>query len=112
MDRVEKHKQILTDILQREVKKTPQNMPEVYHQLVIDEARNQFILVAMGWHENEFIHDWIFHIEMKAEQIWIYEDSTDPGIKIALLEQGVRESAIVLAYISEYERVESLVVSS
>lgn len=103
MDRVEKYTELLTTILQEKVEKTPKNMPNVWHQLVIDEARQQFILLAMGWHKNEYIHDWIFHIELRDHQIWIHEDLSDPGIKLALLEKGVPEPAIVLAYLPVYE---------
>lgn len=61
-------------------------MPNTWHQLVIDEARKQSILLGMGWHKNEYVHDWTFHIEIKKEQIWVHEDLSDPGIKLALLE--------------------------
>lgn len=103
MDRVEKYTELITTILQEKVEKTPQNMPNIWHQLVIDEARKQFILLAMGWYKNEYIHDWIFHIELKNEQIWVHEDLSDPGIKLILLEKGVPESDIVLAYLPVYE---------
>jgi len=103
MDRVEEYKELIVTILQEKVEKIPKNMPNIWHQLVIDEARKQFILLAMGWHKNEYIHDWIFHIELKNEQIWVHEDLSDPGIKLALLEKDVPESDIVLAYLPIYE---------
>ncbi len=48
MDRVVKYKELVTTLLEAKVEQSPENMPDVWHQLIIDDIRHQFILLAMG----------------------------------------------------------------
>lgn len=104
MDKLKQYKGHIEGIFDYYSKREPANRPELEYQVVMDEKRHQFILVAVGWHNNEFIHNWIFHLQLKDNQIWIHEDMTDPGIKVLLMEKGVPESDIILVYLPEYER--------
>lgn len=107
MDTLNRYKALIAEIIEQYANRKPVNRPEVSYQQVIDEKRNQYILLALGWHGQEYIHNWIFHLELKDDKIWIHEDLTDPGIKVALMERGVSESDIVLGFLPEYERKDS-----
>lgn len=104
MDTLKKYKELINEILEKYANRTPVNKPNVEYQQVVDEKRKQYILLAVGWHEQEYVHNWIFHLELKDGKIWIHEDLTDPGIKVLLMESGLPESEIVLGYIPDYER--------
>ncbi len=104
MDTLKKYKDHITEIITRYANRKPANRPDVGYQLVVDEKRLQFILLALGWHEREYIHNWIFHLQLKDGKIWIHEDLSDPGIKVLLMERGVPESDIILGFMPEYER--------
>ena len=60
MDRIEKYKNIIEKELKYFSNLTISNMPDVTHQLVINAERSQFILLTLGWHQSEYIHDWVF----------------------------------------------------
>lgn len=107
MDTLEKYKVYITEIFEQYANRKPVNKPEVSYQQVMDEKRGQYILLALGWHGQEYIHNWIFHLELRDDKIWIHEDLTDPGIKVLLMERGVPESDIVLGFLPEYERKNS-----
>jgi len=104
MDTLNKNKDLVGEILEQYANRRPVNKPEVKYQKIIDEKRNQYILLAIGWHGQEYIHNWVFHIELKEGKFWIHEDLTDPGVKVWLMERGVPESEIILGFIPEYER--------
>lgn len=104
MDTLNHYRGLVEDIIGHYANRKPANRPDVEYQLAIDEKRLQFILLAVGWHEDEFVHNWIFHVRLKGGKIWVYEDRTDPGIKVLLMEKGVRESDIVLGFMPEYEK--------
>ena len=104
MDTLNQYKGYIENILHHYAGRKPVNRPELEYQLAIDKERLQFILLAVGWHNNEFIHNWIFHVQLKGGKIRVYEDMTDPGIKVLLMEKGVPESDIVLEFMPEYER--------
>lgn len=104
MEILNQYKGYIKEILQYYAERKPINRPQLEYQLIVDGERLQFILLAVGWHRNEFIHNWIFHIQLKGGKIWVYEDMTDPGIKVLLMEKGVPEPDIVLGFLPEYER--------
>lgn len=103
MDKLSRYKSYIEEILHQYASRKPVNRPELEYQLIIDEERLQFILLAVGWHNNDFIHNWVFHLQLKGDKIWVYEDMTDPGIKVLLMEKGVPSSDIILGFLPEYE---------
>ena len=103
MDTLSRYKSYIEEILHQYASRKPVNRPKLEYQLIIDEERLQFILLAVGWHNNDFIHNWIFHLQLKGDKIWVYEDMTDPGIKVFLMEKGVPSSDIILGFLPEYE---------
>lgn len=48
----------------------------------------------MGWQDDEFIHEWVFHIEIRDNKVWIHEDLTDANIGQILIDAGIEESDI------------------
>jgi len=104
MDKINRYKEIIREVFEAYALRKPINLPGVHHQLIKDEKRNHFILIAMGWQGEVQIHDWVFHLEIKGRKILVHEDTTDAAIAQMLFEKGIPESDIVMAYISDYER--------
>lgn len=98
MEKAIKYQQIIRSVLEHHLQDAIANMPDVHSELIIDEAGHHFILVDMGWNDKKYIHDWVFHIEIKNDKIWIHEDLTDIGIAKELIENGIPESDIILAF--------------
>ena len=67
-------------------------------ELIIDKNENHFILLDIGWQGDEFIHEWVFHIEIKDDKVWIHEDMTDRSIAKELIDAGIDESDIVISF--------------
>ena len=103
-DTIKQYKKHILEIIEQYANRKPVNRPDVAYHQVIDEKRDQYILLALGWHKQEYIHNWIFHLQLQDGKIWIHEDLTDPGVKVLLMERGVPESDIILGFIPEYER--------
>jgi hypothetical protein len=74
-------------------------MPMVSNRIIIDINENVFVLIVMGWHDKDYIHNLIFHIELKEGVIYIYEDRTDTGIVSELIDEGVSSPDIVMTYL-------------
>ncbi|TAK37360.1 MAG: XisI protein [Saprospiraceae bacterium] len=104
MDKINRYKEIIRGVFEAYALRKPINLPGVHHQLIMDEKRNHFILIAMGWQGEVQIHDWVFHLEIKGRKILVHEDTTDAAISRILQERGIPEADIVQAYVSEYER--------
>ena len=104
MEKVELYKNIIRKELSEWEELNNSDMPSVRNIFLEDVERNSFVLITMGWHNNTYIHNWLIHIEIKEEKIWIHEDLTGIGIINQLLEKEIPKSDIILAFIEPYLR--------
>lgn len=95
----ERYCQILLDLLQQWAAYTPVNLSEHEGQLIADIQRGHFQLVRIGWRGDVFVHNTIFHFDMKADdKIWIQANWTDVDIAADLVSRGVEKNDIVLGF--------------
>lgn len=67
-------------------------------ELIIDEARDHYLLLEVGWHKNKRIYGSIIHCDIIKEKIWIQQDGTEEGVATDLLKEGISPQQIVLAF--------------
>lgn len=65
---------------------------------VFDEARDQYLLLSFGWHQNRRVHITLMHARVHDGRIWIEADDTEEGMANALTRFGVPREDIVLAF--------------
>ena len=66
--------------------------------LVFDDNREQYLLLLMGWQQDERIKSVMIHIRLKNGKIWIEEDWTEDGVVTDLLQKEIAPEEIVLAF--------------
>lgn len=89
-----KYSQIIKSKLNEIAQSSIANLPDLKTELIIDKNKNHYILLDMGWQDNEFIHEWVFHIEIKNDKVWVHEDMTDVNIAQELIDAGINASDI------------------
>lgn len=104
MERMNEYRKIIKEELNLWAGYQNPDMPEIEYQLVVDKAEEQFILLSVGWHNNTYVHNWLYHLQIKDNKIWIHEDLTDVGIAAVLEEKGVPKSDIVLGFVEPFLR--------
>ena len=67
-------------------------------QLIIDENKDHYLLMEIGWHKNQRIYGSLIHLDIINEKIWIQQDSTEEGVANELVKQGISPQQIVLAF--------------
>ncbi len=67
-------------------------------EAIFDRSRGRFVLITVGWDEDERIDDVLVHIDVINGKLWIQTDNTEHGIAPELVEAGVPKSEIVLAF--------------
>jgi hypothetical protein len=72
--------------------------PETELKLVIDETRDRYLLIEIGWHQNKRIYGTLIHIDIINNKNWIQQDGTENGIANEMVNLGVSPQQIVLAY--------------
>ena len=104
MEKVEKHKAIVTQIIEDIAAMIPNSEP-VETQTIIDNMHGHYLLSAVGWVNNRREFNSFVHIDVKPNgKIWIQHDGTDLKIALMLVEHGVAKSDIVLAFHSPFRR--------
>lgn len=71
------------------------NVETLFYQ---DDPRGRYPLFATGWDKQQPISSVIMAVRIKEGKIWIDEDATEEGIANALIEAGVPEKDVVLAF--------------
>ena len=105
MERIEKHKAVVRQIIEEIAAMIPDSEP-VETQTIVDNEHGHYLLSAVGWFDgshrefNSFVH-----IDVKNDaKIWIQHDGTDLKIALMLVERGIAKSDIVLAFHAPFRR--------
>ncbi|MFN0121646.1 MAG: XisI protein [Blastocatellia bacterium] len=99
MDKVVFYRQLLKQILQEYIDLVRrQPTPGVESELIIDEIRDNFMWVKIGWTEDERVDGAVFFARIRHGKILIEEDWTEDGIATQLVRSGVPAEDIVLAF--------------
>ncbi|MEM9886380.1 MAG: element excision factor XisI family protein [Bacteroidota bacterium] len=104
MDQLTTYKKIIQQELESRISNKVINAVEHSHKLIIDEEKNNFILLSMGWIGKRYKCEIVYHFEVKDGKIWIHQDNTDVGIAEIISSKGIPKSNIVLAYFPKYAR--------
>ena len=97
MDKLERYRSLIQKILE-EYQQLSSGNSDVESVLLLDPIREHYLLMKMGWHQDNRINCNVIHIRLKDGKIWIEEDRTEDGIATDLLQAGVSREDIVLAF--------------
>ena len=73
-------------------------------EIVFDLERDRYLLLYVGWRDEQRMHGCPIHIDIKDEKIWIQRDFTEEGLANQLVEVGVPKADIVLGFRAPYVR--------
>ena len=73
-------------------------------QLILDEERDHYLWLDVGWDGSKRIYHPIVHFDIKDGKIWLQENMTELDPAAALVELGVPGEDIVLGLQPPYKR--------
>jgi len=98
MDKQVKYRQLIKSLLIKQVEQMNRRAETgVETDIVIDEERDHYMLVRVGWSPRGRVRGNTLYIRLKDGKFWIEEDWTE-GIATTLLEAGVPKEDIVLGF--------------
>ncbi|ACB00957.1 excision controlling factor protein, XisI like protein (plasmid) [Picosynechococcus sp. PCC 7002] len=110
MDKLNHYRQIIQDMLNEKAKIKPIG-GDIEVETVFDEKKDRYLLVHLGWNDQQRIYSCVLHLEIQEEKIWIQNNQTDQSITEELLEKGVPKIDIISglqpAYIREHLTLET-----
>lgn len=103
---VEQYRQYIRQLLsERRERAAGQWRGEEYEvQTVFDAEQDHYQLLYVGWRGNRRQFGCVLHLDIKDGKIWIQHDGTEVGIANQLVELGVPNQDIVLAFHEPYVR--------
>jgi XisI protein len=102
MDKIKKYSKTVREILEVLATRIPVNAPTLKKHLVIDDNKNEYILVSLGRHKDKYNYTILAHLEIKNGKIFIHEESVDPSIFERLTDKGIPESDILPVYLPDF----------
>ena len=100
---IEEYRRILVRILEEYAALKP-SLGDIEVESVFDEVRDHYEITYAGWVKEERIHGPVVHVDIRGGKFWIQHDGTESGIATELMEAGVPQGDIVLAFLSPSER--------
>lgn len=73
-------------------------------EVIFDERRDRYLLVIVGWFNNQNDYSAVVHLDIIDGKIWLHVDKTDQEIYQQLLDGGVPKEDIVRAWLPPSER--------
>ncbi|NUM46688.1 MAG: XisI protein [Anaerolineales bacterium] len=67
-------------------------------EVISDEQSDNYMLIRVGWTEQGHARKPTLYVRIRNDKFWIEEDWTEDGIATDLLEAGVPNEDIVLAF--------------
>jgi len=98
MDRLNHYRKTIQDILIEYHQLNEKSCSTTESALAFDEVHDQYLLLLIGWHNDERIKSVMIHIRLKDNKIWIEEDWTEDGVATELLHKGIAREEIVLGF--------------
>lgn len=74
------------------------NDPETDLQLIVDDEKQHYLLLELGWQGGRRIYGPIIHMDIINNKIWIQHDGTEEGVASELVALGIAKEQIVLAF--------------
>jgi len=84
MDKLNHYRNLIQKVLE-EYHKLSSGNPDIESVLLLDPLREQYLLLKMGWYQDNRIKRNVIHLRLKDQKIWIEEDCTEDGIATDLL---------------------------
>jgi XisI protein len=102
--KLKKYENAILSIL-NEYLESRKNHPVFEYQLITDTQHKHYQIVRTGWDDTLFIHQIILHFQIKEDgKIWIWVNKTEVEVDVALNNQGILNSDIVIGFQSKMMR--------
>lgn len=103
MDRQEKYKEIVRELILDYAKVKPAN-GDIENEVVFDEERGHYELLNIGWDRTKRVHFTAFHFDIKDGKVWLQKNATDLDVGEELVEAGIPREDIVLGLVLPQSR--------
>lgn len=96
MEKINKYTKIIEKFFQEYINERFNSIQPLEYQMIIDEKRLHFQLIYLGWEQEDFVHNVVYHFDIINNKVWIQKNETDENVAPQLMKLGVPNTDIVL----------------
>ena len=78
--------------------KIPYAHGELRCEALFDREHDRYALITLGWDAGKRVHFLLVHIDIVGGKVWIEKDNTEDGVAAELVQAGIPQAQIVLAF--------------
>lgn len=97
MDRITQYRQIIEKVL-GDYAAIPYHYGDLKAKLIVSRDEHDYLVITSGWENDSRVHACIIHLNLIDNKIWIQRDSSEDGIALDLLAEGIPKEDIVLGF--------------
>lgn len=99
MDKQLKYQQIVKQLFVHYVEQIKQHpTPNVETELLLDDTYANYMVIHVGWFNQERNRDITLYLRVKSGKVWVEEDWLEHGITTDLIAAGIPKEDIVLGF--------------
>jgi len=105
MDTMNNYSNIIKRILLKYAQMRPSH-GNIRLEVVFDDIHQRYALMQVGWNRGQRVRGNLLYITLNNGQVWLEYDGIGYGISQELINQGIAEKDIILAYLPQEEFAE------
>ncbi len=100
MDKITQYqKAILTLLNNHQYKAETADNDSLRDEIIADTQQHHYQLVTVGWKNDRYFFNPLFHLHIANEKIWLQQNNTEWRIADELINLGVNREDIVLGFV-------------
>jgi XisI protein len=97
MDKLEQYRQIIQALIHRYAD-LPKSNTQIESIALCDPIQDSYMVMDIGWNPSGRVHSVPIHLRIKNQKVWLEWDGTDQEIAQRLMDAGIPQEDIVLAF--------------
>jgi XisI protein len=95
------YEKALLSFLEEYAEVKPFNFPNAINQVIADRENGHYQLVRMGWLDNRYFYNTVFHFDLVEEKVVVQQNRTDLPIVDELESYGIAPGDVIVAFVKD-----------
>ncbi|MEY3303257.1 MAG: XisI protein [Pseudanabaena sp.] len=104
MDTIKSYQAVIKQVISEYAKLRPSH-GNIHLEPIFDDVNSRYALMQFGWDRERRVRGNLIYVSIKDGKVLIEYDGIEGGITQDLIQRGVPEHDIVLAFLPEFETV-------
>jgi hypothetical protein len=104
MDTIKSYQAVIKQVISEYAKLCPSH-GSIHLEPIFDDVNSRYVLMQFGWDRERRVRGNLIYVSLKDGRVLIEYDGIEGGITQDLVQRGIPQNDIVLAFLPEFEAV-------